>query len=198
MNGSSYVAEAVLTPCLAKQLLTADKANEKTRMSFFSSPHLLPWKKEGFIRVSQADLFSTRRDGSISLLDSGVHVNLPSASRASENTNSNWTCGCCVRWAGILAACFLERRWRWLRSVLEEGWRPLLARGTTSLSSLRCPRGGGEAERSHNFWLHPSPFLSLSTFLGAPCLKPFYFTPFGRKRLQTAPEAAGEALPNRA
>jgi hypothetical protein len=39
MNGSSYVAEAVLISCLAKQLLTADKANEKTRMPFlfFSS-----------------------------------------------------------------------------------------------------------------------------------------------------------------
>ena len=27
-------------------------------------------------------------------------------------------------------------------------------------------------------------------------MEPFHFTPFGRKRLQTAPEAAGEALPN--
>ena len=33
-------------------------------------------------------------------------------------------------------------------------------------------------------------------FLGALQVKLFYFTPFGRKRLQTAPEAAGEALPN--
>ena len=27
-------------------------------------------------------------------------------------------------------------------------------------------------------------------------MEPFYFTPFGTKRLQTAPEAAGEAVPN--
>jgi hypothetical protein len=27
-------------------------------------------------------------------------------------------------------------------------------------------------------------------------VEPFHFTPFGRKWLQTAPEAAGEALPN--
>jgi len=27
-------------------------------------------------------------------------------------------------------------------------------------------------------------------------VEPFYFTPFGRKRLQTAHEAAGETLPN--
>jgi phage-related baseplate assembly protein len=27
-------------------------------------------------------------------------------------------------------------------------------------------------------------------------VEPFYFTPFSRKRLQTVPEAAGEALPN--
>jgi hypothetical protein len=27
-------------------------------------------------------------------------------------------------------------------------------------------------------------------------VEPKYFTPFGRKRLQTAPEAAGEAMPN--
>jgi hypothetical protein len=33
-------------------------------------------------------------------------------------------------------------------------------------------------------------------FLGALCLKLFHFTPFGRKWLQTAPEAAEEALPN--
>jgi hypothetical protein len=35
-----------------------------------------------------------------------------------------------------------------------------------------------------------------SIFLRASSVEPFYFTPFGRKRLQTAPEAAGEALPN--
>jgi hypothetical protein len=33
-------------------------------------------------------------------------------------------------------------------------------------------------------------------FLGASQVKLFYFTLFGRKRLQTAPEAGGEALPN--
>jgi hypothetical protein len=33
-------------------------------------------------------------------------------------------------------------------------------------------------------------------FLGASQVKLFYFTLFGRKRLQTAPEADGEALPN--
>jgi hypothetical protein len=33
-------------------------------------------------------------------------------------------------------------------------------------------------------------------FLGAPSVEPFYFISFGRKRLQMAPEAAGEALPN--
>ena len=33
-------------------------------------------------------------------------------------------------------------------------------------------------------------------FLEASQVKLFYFTPFGRKRLQTAPEAGGEALPN--
>jgi hypothetical protein len=27
-------------------------------------------------------------------------------------------------------------------------------------------------------------------------VEPFYFTPFGTKRLQTAPEATGEAMPN--
>jgi hypothetical protein len=41
MNGSSYVAEAVLISHLAKQLLTADKTNEKTRMPFFFSPILI-------------------------------------------------------------------------------------------------------------------------------------------------------------
>jgi hypothetical protein len=34
--------------------------------------------------------------------------------------------------------------------------------------------------------------------LGASSMEPFYFTLFGRKRLQTAPKAAGEALSNRA
>ena len=33
-------------------------------------------------------------------------------------------------------------------------------------------------------------------FLGASSVEPFYFTPFDRKRLQAAPEAAREALPN--
>jgi hypothetical protein len=33
-------------------------------------------------------------------------------------------------------------------------------------------------------------------FLGALSVEPFHFTPFGRKRLQTAPEAAEETLPN--
>ena len=33
-------------------------------------------------------------------------------------------------------------------------------------------------------------------FLGASQVKLFYFTPFSRKRLQTAPEAGEEALPN--
>jgi hypothetical protein len=33
-------------------------------------------------------------------------------------------------------------------------------------------------------------------FLGASSVKPFHFTPFGRKQLQIAPEAAGEALLN--
>ena len=59
-----------------------------------------PWKKEGFNRVRRADLFSTRRDGSISPLDSGLPVNSPPASRASEN--SNWKLD--SRRAGILAA----------------------------------------------------------------------------------------------
>jgi hypothetical protein len=35
-------------------------------------------------------------------------------------------------------------------------------------------------------------------FLGASLLELFYFTPFGTKRLQTASEAAKEAVPNRA
>jgi hypothetical protein len=33
-------------------------------------------------------------------------------------------------------------------------------------------------------------------FLGVSLVKPFYFTPFGTKRLQTAHEAAGKAVPN--
>jgi hypothetical protein len=33
-------------------------------------------------------------------------------------------------------------------------------------------------------------------FLKASSVELFYFTPFDRKWLQTAPEAAGEALPN--
>ena len=35
-------------------------------------------------------------------------------------------------------------------------------------------------------------------FLGASQVKLFYFTPFGRKLLQTAPKVGGEALPNKA
>jgi hypothetical protein len=35
-------------------------------------------------------------------------------------------------------------------------------------------------------------------FSEASLVEPFYFTPFGTKQLQTAPEAAGEAMPNRA
>jgi hypothetical protein len=35
-------------------------------------------------------------------------------------------------------------------------------------------------------------------FLGASPVKLFHFTPFGRKQLQTAPEAGEEAMPNRA
>jgi hypothetical protein len=35
MNGSSYVAEVVLIPRLAKQLLAADKANEKDQNVLF-------------------------------------------------------------------------------------------------------------------------------------------------------------------
>jgi hypothetical protein len=33
-------------------------------------------------------------------------------------------------------------------------------------------------------------------FLGDSPVKPFYFIPFGTKRLQTTPEAGEEALPN--
>jgi hypothetical protein len=33
-------------------------------------------------------------------------------------------------------------------------------------------------------------------FLGASPVKPFHFTPFGRKWLQTAPKASEEVLPN--
>ena len=54
------------------------------------------------------------------------------------------------------------------------------------------------SRRSHYFWLLPTPKLCESTFLGALSVEPFPFTSFGKKRLQTAPEAAGEALPNRA
>ena len=53
------------------------------------------------------------------------------------------------------------------------------------------------------FWLHltlnhyESMFLGAShcesMFLGASPVKLFHFTPFGRKRLQTASEAGGEA-----
>jgi len=46
------------------------------------------------------------------------------------------------------------------------------------------------------FLLHPTPNHCESMFLGASQVKLFYFTPFGRKRLQTAPEAGGEDLPN--
>jgi len=33
-------------------------------------------------------------------------------------------------------------------------------------------------------------------FSGASLVEPFYFTPFDIKRLQMAPEAVGEAVPN--
>ena len=46
------------------------------------------------------------------------------------------------------------------------------------------------------FLLHPTPNHCESMFLGASQVKLFYFTPFGRKRLQTAPEAGGEARQN--
>ena len=46
------------------------------------------------------------------------------------------------------------------------------------------------------FLLHPTQNHYESMFLGASQVKLFYFTPFGRKRLQTASEAGGEALPN--
>ena len=62
--------------------------------------------KKKRVSFACAELIYLARDatGSISPLDSGVPVNSPAASRASENSNWNWTCGCCVRWAGILAA----------------------------------------------------------------------------------------------
>jgi hypothetical protein len=44
--------------------------------------------------------------------------------------------------------------------------------------------------------LFPIPKLYESTFLEASSVEPFHFIPFERKLLQTAPEAAGEALPN--
>jgi len=46
------------------------------------------------------------------------------------------------------------------------------------------------------FWLHPTPNHCESMFLRASPVKLFHFTPFGRKRLQTAPEVGKEALPN--
>jgi len=46
------------------------------------------------------------------------------------------------------------------------------------------------------FGLFTPPKLYESTFLGISLVEPFYFTPFDRKRLQTAPEAVGEAVPN--
>ena len=46
------------------------------------------------------------------------------------------------------------------------------------------------------FLLHLTPNHCESMFLGASQVKLFYFTPFGRKRLQTAPKTGGEALPN--
>jgi len=52
------------------------------------------------------------------------------------------------------------------------------------------------AGRSHYFWLLPTKKLCESTFLGTSSVEPFYFTLFGRKRLQAAPEVAREALPN--
>ena len=46
------------------------------------------------------------------------------------------------------------------------------------------------------FGSFPPPKLCESTFSGASSVELFYFTLFGRKRLQAAPEAAREALPN--
>ena len=46
------------------------------------------------------------------------------------------------------------------------------------------------------FLLHSTPNHCESMFLGASPVKLFHFTPFGRKRPQTAPEAGGETLPN--
>jgi hypothetical protein len=51
--------------------------------------------------------------------------------------------------------------------------------------------------REKPLFLAPShPKLCESTFLGASLMEPFYFTPFGTKQLQIAPEATGEAMPN--
>jgi hypothetical protein len=46
------------------------------------------------------------------------------------------------------------------------------------------------------FYSFPPPKLCESTFLGASSVESFYFTLFGRKRLQAAPEAAEKALSN--
>ena len=51
-------------------------------------------------------------------------------------------------------------------------------------------------EEATIFWLIPTSKLYESTFLGVLSVEPFHFTLFDRKWLQTAPEAAGEALPN--
>ena len=54
--------------------------------------------------------------------------------------------------------------------------------------------GAWRRSREKPLFLAPShPKLCESTFLGASSVEPFHFTPFSRKRLQTAPEAAGEA-----
>ena len=42
----------------------------------------------------------------------------------------------------------------------------------------------------------PPKNLSEGTILGAYLMKPFCFTPFGTKWLQTAPEVDGKILPN--
>jgi hypothetical protein len=47
-------------------------------------------------------------------------------------------------------------------------------------------------------WLHPTPDLYESRFVGASLVKPFRFTPFSRKQLQMGPEAGEKAMPNRA
>jgi hypothetical protein len=46
------------------------------------------------------------------------------------------------------------------------------------------------------FLLHPTSNHCESMFLGASPMKPFHFTPFSKKRLQTVPEAGEEAMPN--